>query len=259
MRILFLGDVFGKPGRRAVQRLLPRLVAREGISFVVVNCENVADGAGVDERGVDVLLASGADVLTSGNHVWRKRETRGLLEREQRLLRPANYPDGAPGRGFATFTSTDGTRIGVLNLIGRIFMDPVDCPFREAERHLPGNGGRVPMIVDMHGEASSEKAAMGWFLAGRVSAVVGTHTHVQTADARILPGGTAYISDVGMCGPVDSVIGSDPECVVERFVTRVPAPLVVASGPCVVQGVIVDIDRGSGCAERIVRIQEMVE
>lgn len=259
MRVLFLGDVFGKPGRRAVQRVLPRVVSKEGISFVIVNCENVVDGAGVDERGVDGLLDAGADVLTSGNHVWRKREARELADRQERLLRPANYPKGSPGRGFATFSSSDGTPVGVINLMGRIFMDPVDCPFQEADRLLATIKGRYPMIVDMHAEASSEKAAMGWYLAGRVSAVLGTHTHVQTGDARILPGGTAYISDVGMCGPVDSVIGSDSKIVIERFLTRLPGPLAVASGPCIVQGVIVDLDRDSGRAERITRLQEMVE
>lgn len=259
MRLLFLGDVFGKPGRRAVQRALPRLISKEGISFVVVNCENVADGAGVDERGVDVLLDSGADALTSGNHVWRKREARELLDRHDRLLRPANYPAGSPGRGFGMFSSDDGAMVGVLNLMGRIFMDPVDCPFQSADRILDANNSGLVTVVDMHAEASSEKAAMGWYLAGRVSAVLGTHTHVQTADARILPGGTAYISDVGMCGPVDSVIGSDTKVVIDRFRSRLPAPLAVASGPCIVQGVIVDVERETGRAKRITRVQELVE
>ena len=259
MRVLFLGDVFGKPGRRAVQKVLPRLISKEEVSFVVVNCENVAEGAGVDARGVADLLDAGADVLTSGNHVWRKREARELLGDQDRLLRPANYPAGAPGRGFGQFESSDGTTFGVLNLMGRVFMEPIDCPFQEADRILAALPERMPLIVDMHAEASSEKSAMGWHLAGRVSAVLGTHTHVQTADERILRGGTAYISDVGMCGPIDSVIGSDVKVVVDRFRSRLPAPLQVASGPCLVQGVIIEMARESGHAECITRVQEVVD
>lgn len=259
VRILFLGDVFGKPGRRAVQRLLPKLISSEGISFAIANCENVSEGAGVDARGVEALFESGVDVLTSGNHVWRRRGIEDLLERNDRLLRPANYPVGSPGAGYGIFRSSDGLEVGVLNLIGRIFMDPVDCPFRVADdiaRDLPAG---IPLVVDMHGEASSEKVAMGWHLAGRVAAVLGTHTHIQTADERVLPGGTAYISDVGMCGPRDSVIGSSIESAVDRFRSRIPKKMDVAAGPCLVQGALIDLDRATGKALGIRRVQELVE
>lgn len=259
MRILFLGDVVGKPGRRAIQRLLPRLISRFNISFVVANCENVADGAGVDVKGVEGLLESGVDVLTSGNHIWRKREARILVDTHDRLLRPANYPPGTPGRGCGIFQGTDGASVAVINLIGRIFMEPVDCPFQIVEALLEQINDETPVLVDMHAEASSEKAAMGWFLAGRVSAVVGSHTHVQTADERVLPGGTAYISDAGMCGPLNSVIGSKAEGVIQRFRSRMPVPLEVASGPSVVQGVLIDLDRSTGRSTQIERVQEIVD
>lgn len=257
MRLLFLGDVVGKPGRRAVQALLPGLVSRERISFVVANCENIADGAGVDAAGVRFLLGAGVDVLTSGNHVWRLSEARALVEEEERLLRPANYPDGAPGRGCAVFESAEGVRIVVINLLGRIFMDPVDCPFHVVSALLARLGDGIPILVDMHAEATSEKAAMGWYLAGRVTAVVGSHTHVQTADERILPGGTAFLTDAGMCGPTESVIGARPTAVVERFVTRLPGGFPVASGPAVVQGVIVDLDCSTGKALAVRRVREV--
>lgn len=258
VRILFLGDVFGKPGRRAVQRLLPKLISSETISFVIANCENIAEGAGVDAPGVEALLDSGVDVLTSGNHVWRRRGIEELLDRNERLLRPANYPVGSPGTGYGTFRSSDGVEIAVLNLIGRIFLDPVDCPFRLADEILREIPPGIPLIVDMHAEASSEKVAMGWHLAGRVAAVLGTHTHVQTADERILPGGTAYISDVGMCGPRDSVIGSSIEAAVDRFRSRIPRKMDVAAGPCLVQGALIDLDRDTGKALGIRRVQELV-
>ncbi len=259
VRVLFLGDVFGKPGRKAVQRQLPRIASREQASFVIANCENVSAGAGVDRRGVEALLEAGVDVLTSGNHIWRRPEAFPLVDGVERLLRPANYPAGAPGRGWGVFESSDGFRLGIVNLIGRVFMEPVDCPFATVEALLTGPLASCPVIVDMHAEASSEKAAMGWFLAGRAAAVLGSHTHVQTADERLLPGGTAYVSDAGMCGPRDSVIGSKPDVVVQRFRSRLPAPLEVASGPVLVQGVVVEIERASGKAVGIERVQELVE
>jgi metallophosphoesterase (TIGR00282 family) len=208
MRILFLGDVVGKPGRRAVSVLLPRLIDRERLDLVIANCENVAGGTGVDPKSVCELLGAGVHVLTSGNHVWREKAIIEFIEHEPRLLRPANFPPGVPGRGWIVSETAAGVTVGVVNLIGRVFMDSVDCPFRTAEALLPEVRARAhTIVVDMHGEATSEKAAMGWFLAGRVSAVLGSHTHVQTADERLLPGGTAYMTDVGMCGPTESVIG----------------------------------------------------
>ena len=222
MKILFLGDVFGKPGRQAVQRLVPRLIAREGVDLVVANAENSAAGVGVTPDTAEELLAAEVDLLTSGNHIWAKREIVPYLEASgSRLLRPANYPPGSPGRGRAVIETPDGRKLGVLNLEGRVFMKPLDDPFRaalEGVEALRAEGAKA-ILVDMHCEATSEKNAMGWFLDGKVSAVLGTHTHVQTADARVLPGGTAYVTDVGMCGPWDSVIGVRKELVLERFVS----------------------------------------
>lgn len=260
MRILFLGDVVGKPGLRAVRRVLPRLIDRERLALVIANCENVAGGAGVDHRGVEDLLAAGVDVLTSGNHVWRVKEASDFVAQQPRLLRPANFPPSVPGRGWTTCETADGTQVGVLNLIGRVFMDSLDCPFRCAQDLLPELRARARVIVvDMHAEATSEKGAMGWCLAGKVSAVLGTHTHVQTADERILPGGTAYVTDVGMCGPRDSVIGVKRELAIRRFITHLPVKFEVASGPVVVQGAFVDIDPDTGEAQRVERLQETCE
>lgn len=256
MRLLFLGDVVGKPGRRAVQSLLPGLISRERISFVVANCENVADGAGVDTSGARALLDAGVDVLTSGNHVWRLSEARALAAEEDRFLRPANYPIGAPGRGCGVFVSAEGVSIAVINLMGRIFMDPLDCPFQVVSALLEELEPGTPVLVDMHAEATSEKAAMGWYLAGRATAVVGSHTHVQTADERILPGGTAFITDAGMCGPIDSVIGARTDAVIDRFLSRLPGGFPVAGGRAVMQGVIIDLDSDTGRATAVVRMRE---
>lgn len=260
MRILFLGDVVGKPGRLAVRSLLPRLIDRERLGLVIANCENVAGGAGVDPKGAQELLDAGVDVLTSGNHVWRKREVVEFIEHERRLLRPANFPPRVPGRGWTVCETADGTPVAVVNLIGRVFMDSVDCPFRAVEALLPEIQARARVIVvDMHCEATSEKAAMGWFLCGKVSAVLGSHTHVQTADERLLPGGTAYITDVGMCGPTESVIGVKTEQAVQRFLTHMPVKFEVAGGPVIVQGAFVDVDHETGRAQSIRRLQEIRE
>src|SRR5215470_1282360 len=258
MRVLFLGDIVGTPGRRACRTILPRLIDRERLDLVIANCENTAGGAGVDGKSVRDLLDAGVNVLTSGNHVWRRPEIIELIQAERRLLRPANFPPAAPGRGWMVGETAAGTPVAVLNLIGRVFMDSVDCPFRSAEAMLPELQARARVIiVDMHAEATSEKAALGWFLAGKVSAVLGSHTHVQTADERVLPGGTAYVTDVGMCGPVDSVIGVDRELAVRRFVTHMPVKFAVASGPVIVQGAIVDVDAESGHAQGIRRVQQL--
>lgn len=260
MRLLFLGDIVGRSGRRAVQKAVPRLIDGEKLALVVANCENATDGAGVDPQSARDLLEAGVDVLTSGNHIWRRKEILPFLECEPRLLRPENFPPGTPGKGWVVTETAAGARVAVLNLIGRVFMDSVDCPFQAAERVLPQLRTQASAIlVDMHGEATSEKGAMGWFLAGKVTAVLGSHTHVQTADERILPGGTAYISDAGMCGPTDSVIGVDKDAAIRRFMTHLPAKLDVARGPAIVQGVIVEAESSTGRAVSIRRVQQMVD
>ncbi len=262
MKVLFLGDVFGKPGRQAVQRLVPRLIAREGLDLVIANAENSAAGAGVTPDSADELLAAEVDLLTSGNHIWSKRDIVPYLDRPgSRLLRPANYPPGSPGRGRGIASTPDGRRLGVVNLEGRVFMKALDDPFRAAEQEIAAlrAEGVTAILVDMHCEATSEKNAMGWFLDGRVSAVLGTHTHVQTADARVLPGGTAFVTDVGMCGPWDSVIGVRKELVLERFVTQRPVGFEPAKRDVWLQGAIVDIDDATGRARSIARVQEKVE
>ena len=261
MKVLFLGDVFGKPGRQAVIRSVPRYIARESIDLVVVNAENAAAGVGVTPDLADELLAAEVNLLTSGNHIWSKREILPYLERpEAKLLRPANYPPGTPGRGSAVIATPDGRKLGVLNLEGRVFMKNLDDPFRAAEIELSAlrAAGARAVLVDMHCEATSEKAAMAWFLDGRVSAVLGTHTHVQTADERILPGGTAFLTDVGMCGPNESIIGMKKEPVLERFLTQRPAPFEPARRDVWLQGAILDIDEESGKARSIVRVQERI-
>lgn len=260
MRLLFMGDIVGKPGRRGIQRIVPELIQQAAIDFVVANCENASGGIGVDPGTAREILAAGADVLTSGNHIWAKREIVEYLRDSDVLLRPANFAPDAPGWGFTIKTSRSGVAVGVLNLIGRVFMGTYDCPFRAADAALASLREKTPIIfVDMHAEATSEKIAMGWYLDGRVSAVVGSHTHVQTADERLLPGGTAYLTDAGMCGPMDSVIGMRREPVLRRFLTQMPSRFEVASGPTLVQGAIVDIDETTGRATAIERVQRTIE
>jgi len=214
MQILFIGDIIGKPGRRAVRELLPRIAADAGVDFVIANCENAAAGFGVTRDVVEELYRCGVHVLTSGNHFWDKKEVLEFVEDYETLLRPANYPAGVPGWGSALMPTASGEFVGVLNLSGRVFMAPLDCPFRTADRELARLEKKARIIiVDVHAEATSEKQALGWYLDGRVSAVIGTHTHVQTADACIRPGGTAYLTDAGMTGPFDSVIGIGREII----------------------------------------------
>jgi 2',3'-cyclic-nucleotide 2'-phosphodiesterase len=262
VKVLFLGDVFGKPGREAVKRLVPRLITREGLDLVVANAENVAAGSGVTPDAADELLAAEVNLLTSGNHIWSKREIVPYLERPgSRLLRPANYPPGTPGRGRAIVETPDGRKLGVVNIEGRVFMKPLEDPFRvalEEVEALRAEGARA-ILVDMHCEATSEKAAMAWYLDGKVSAVLGTHTHVQTADARLLANGTAFQTDVGMCGPWDSIIGMKKELVIERFLTQRPVGFEPARRDVWLQGAIVDIDEETGRARSIARVQERFE
>ena len=262
MKLLFLGDVFGKPGRQAVARLVPRLIAREAIDLVVANAENASAGTGVTPDAADELLAAEVNLLTSGNHIWSKREIGPYLARpDSRLLRPANYPAGAPGRGRGVASTPDGRRLGVVNVEGRVFMKNLDDPFRAAEAEVAAlrAEGVTAILVDVHCEATSEKMALGWFLDGRVSAVVGTHTHVQTADERVLAGGTAFITDVGMCGPRDSVIGMKKELVLERFLTQRSVGFEPAKRDVWLNGVIVEVDDATGRARTIVRVQEQLE
>ena len=258
MKVLFLGDIVGKPGRAAVRHFVPLLRERHRLDLCVGNSENSAGGAGITPESADDLLQAGLDLLTGGNHTWSKREILPYLDRNgSRQLRPANYPDGAPGRGHAVVASSGGRKLGVVNLEGRVFMKPLDCPFRAAERLVAELRQETPCIlVDMHCEATSEKNAMGHFLDGRVSAVLGTHTHVQTADERVLRAGTAYQTDVGMCGPWDSVIGLRKESAIERFLTARHTPFETAQGETVLQGAIVEIDDQTGRARSILRIRE---
>ncbi len=256
MRVLMIGDVVGAPGRRAVARLLPSLRQREKIDFVVANAENAAGGRGVTLPLAEELFAVGVDVLTLGDHAWDQKELLGQIERDPRLLRPHNFPPGCPGRGFATFPTPAGP-VTVLSLIGRTFMNVVaDCPFRAADAALRPVAGNGPILVEIHGEATSEKIALGWFLDGRAAAVVGTHTHVQTADETIRPRGTAYISDLGMTGCPDSVLGRDRDAVLKKFLTGVPSRFEVADGEAVLEGVLVEIESSGARALSIRRIRQ---
>ena len=255
MRILFIGDIVGKPGRRAVHELLPELINSYQIDFVIANGENAAAGFGITREIVEDLFEARIDVLTMGNHVWDKKEILDFIADYESLIRPANYPGSALGRGSVVMPSIKGYHVGVINLMGRVFMHPLECPFRTAEQEIEKIRKRTKIIlVDMHAEATSEKIAMGWFLDGKVTAVVGTHTHVQTADDRVLPGGTAYITDVGMTGPFDSVIGTRKELVLERFLTQIPNKFEVAKGDVRLQAVLIDVDEKTGRALTIERL-----
>ena len=254
MRLLFVGDIVGRPGRELVRVGLDALVARHGIDCVIVNGENSAGGNGITREIGDSLFAQGVDVITSGNHIWDKREALDYIAVEPRLLRPANYPD-APGRGSYVARTGTGRTVGVLNVMGRVHMANLDDPFRTAEREVAALRERTSVIfVDFHAEATSEKIAMGWFLNGRVTAVIGTHTHVQTADDRILPGGTAYLTDVGMTGPHDGVIGVEKEPVIQRFLTGMPARFETAVGDPRLHAVVIEADEATGRARRIERL-----
>jgi 2',3'-cyclic-nucleotide 2'-phosphodiesterase len=257
MRVLCVGDVFGKPGRKAVARLLPGLIDRKQLDLVIVNGENAAGGVGLTIETAQDLLAQPIDVLTTGNHIWKHREIIPLLEKEPRLLRPLNYPPGTPGRGVGLFETAGGITVGVINLEGRVFMEPLPSPFEAADRALGelGTSARI-ILVELHAEATSEKRALAWHLAGRVSAVFGTHTHVPTADEEVLEGGTGYITDLGMTGPYDSVIGMRKEEVLRRFLSQRPAPFVAASGDVRLCGAIFDIDSETGRAIAVERICE---
>jgi metallophosphoesterase (TIGR00282 family) len=257
MRVLILGDVMGRPARRAVRELVPSLKNEERIDLAIANAENAAGGMGVDVKSAGELFAAGVHILTSGNHIWKKKEIFSYLDTQPNLIRPANYPEGAPGRGWCEWRNPSGLTALVINIQGRVFMpNHVDDPFRCTDAILKEHGRHSPVvIVDMHAEATSEKNAMGWYLDGRASVVFGTHTHIQTADERILPNGTAYITDLGLCGPFDSVIGMEKENVISGFMSQLPRKFEVAEGNVVLQGIVVDIDERTGKARAIKRLR----
>ena len=255
VKVLFIGDLVGKPGRQAVSRELHRLVDRHAVDLVVVNGENMAGGFGITEETARELFEMGVHVITSGNHIWDKRESYPYLNREARIIRPANYPEGAPARGSIVVKSPGGVKVGVLNLEGRVFMNNLECPFLTADREIARLREETPLIfVDFHAEATSEKASLGWYLDGRVSAVIGTHTHVQTADERILTNGTAFMTDAGMTGSFDSVIGVRKEEPIQKFLTQLPAKFEVAKKDLRLNGVVVTLEEGTGRALGIERI-----
>jgi metallophosphoesterase (TIGR00282 family) len=253
-----IGDIVGRPGRKVVRQLLPALRKHHRLDLVVANAENAAGGLGITPAVGEELLTSGIDVLTMGNHAWGKKESYEYLDAEPRVLRPANYPAGVPGRGAAVVRTANGSPAGVVNLGGRVFFSTdLECPFRAGQREAALLRERTPVIiVDFHAEATSEKVALGHHLDGQVSVVAGTHTHVQTADERILPGGTACISDLGMTGPVEGVIGIRKELALERFLTQLPIRFEVQGGPCSLCGLVVEIDDQDGRAHEVYRIQE---
>ena len=248
MLVLAIGDIIGKPGREAVNDLLPGLRQEFGVNLVVANAENLAGGLGVTPDTADEMYQAGVDVLTSGNHVWAKNEIIPYLDGEAPIMRPLNYPPGVPGKGFVTTRKAT-----VVNLIGRTFIGDFDCPFRAMDALLSNYKGPPAIIVDFHAEATSEKMAMGHYLNGRVSAILGTHTHVGTTDARILSGGTAYVTDIGMTGPIDSVIGDDTDNVLKRFLTSMPHHMMVGKGRAMLNAVLIEINR-DGRALKIERI-----
>ena len=262
VKVLMIGDVVGKPGRRALHDRLARIKSAHGVDFTVANGENSADGFGIAPAHVRELADLGIDAITTGDHVWDRRELLPVFDAEERLLRPSNYPATVPGHGSAVYMTASGNKIAVLDLQGRVFMAKqiLDEPFAHAKREVARLRELTPVIVvDLHGEATSEKTALGWYLDGTVSAVAGTHTHVQTADERILPGGTAYITDLGMTGPCDGVIGLDRDRVIEKFVTQMGPKWAVAKGRVQVNGVVIDVDDKTGQASAIVRVNEVFE
>lgn len=259
MRLLFIGDIVGKPGRQAIKALLPALVREYRVDVTIANAENAAAGKGLTKEIAHELFDQGIAFLTMGNHVWAQKEIMSFIDQEARLVRPSNYPPGAPGNGYG-FIRHGGYKIGVLNLSGRVYLTALDDPFADASSKIAQIRQETPIIlVDFHAEATSEKVAMGWFLDGKVSAVVGTHTHIQTADARILPQGTAYITDVGMTGPRDSVLGVKKEIIINRFLTQLPAKFELAGGPVQINGVVIEVDEQTGRAQSVEAIRRELE
>ncbi|MBS1984837.1 MAG: TIGR00282 family metallophosphoesterase [Bdellovibrionales bacterium] len=256
MKFLFIGDIVGEAGRKVITRFLPALRAKHNIDIVIANNENMAGGFGITADTFQEMSQAGVDIMTGGNHTFDKKEGVQVLEEESYVLRPANYPEGTPGKGSCLYTNSRGQKIGVINVMGRVFMDPLECPFREVDKLIaPLREKTKVILVDVHAEASSEKVAMGWHCDGRATLVVGTHTHVQTADERILPGGTAYLTDAGMTGPYDSVIGIKKEIIIDRFITRRGKKFEVANGDPWLCGILVEADEATGHAISVQRIR----
>ncbi|MEW6410202.1 MAG: TIGR00282 family metallophosphoesterase [Nitrospirota bacterium] len=256
MKIFFIGDIVGEAGRKAVSQWLDKIIDRYNIDLVIANGENAAGGFGLTSKIIEDLFSQGIHVITTGNHVWDKKELISCIANEKRLLRPANYPDGVPGNGSAVIETSLGEKAVIINLMGRVFMLPIDCPFRKAEEKITELKAITPVIiVDFHAEATSEKVAMGWHLDGKVSAVIGTHTHIQTADEKILPRGTAYITDIGMTGPAYSVIGIKKDMIIDKFLTFMPKRFEMAKGPVQLEGVVFEVDSKTGKALNLQRIQ----
>ena len=255
VKLLFIGDVIGQPGRDALSRELHRIVDRHRVDLVIANGENAAGGFGLTAETAQELFKCGVQLITSGNHIWDKKDALEYIKREERIVRPANYPEGTPGRGATIVRTPGGVKIGILNLEGRVFMNNLDCPFRCADREIAKLKEETQIIfVDFHAEATSEKVSLGWYLDGRVCAVIGTHTHVQTADERILTAGTAYLTDAGMTGAFDSVIGVKKEEAIMKFLTQRPSKFEVAKKDIRINGAVIEVDEKSGLSLGIERI-----
>jgi len=256
MKLLFIGDIVGKIGRNAVKSLLPAIVNKYKIDLVIANGENAAGGFGITETIVDELFNCGIHIITTGNHVWDKKEFIPQISKQDRVLRPLNYPPGVPGFGSLIFPLKTGIKVAVINLSGRVFMSAIDCPFRVGKEEVQKLGKEADIIIiDFHAEATSEKIAFGYFMDGKVSAVIGTHTHVQTADEKILPGGTAFITDVGMTGPSHSVIGIEVDQIIQRFLTNMPMRFDTAKGEGILSGIVLEIDEKTGKSTAAQRLQ----
>ena len=256
MKLLFIGDIVGTVGRAAVKGLLPVLRDRYKIDFVVANGENAAGGFGITEKVAEEIFACGVHIITSGNHIWDKKESVPYLAKENRVIRPVNYPPGVPGYGSVVMPLPSGTKVGVINISGRVFMSNIDCPFRVGKDEIERIRRETKcIIVDLHAEATSEKIAFGYFVDGQVSAVIGTHTHVQTADEKILPGGTAYVTDIGMTGPADSVIGIEKDQIIERFLLQMPRKFETARGNGILSAAVIEVDSRTGKSTAIQRLQ----
>ena len=256
MRVLLIGDIVGQPGRAAIGALLPVLKKEEALDFVIANAENAAGGSGVTPKIADELFGYGVDVMTTGDHIWNRREIYDYLDKNERLLRPANYPKGAPGYGSCV-VDKNGVKVGVINIAGRVFMDSIECPFRVVREEIARVEPKTRIIfVDIHAEATSEKVALGWYLDGVVTCLFGTHTHIQTADEKVLSKGMAYITDLGMPGPYDSVIGRRIDQILERFITQRPMRLEMAEENIQLAGAVVDVDESTGKARSIKRVQK---
>lgn len=256
MKVLFIGDIVGKVGRIATKALLPTVVNRYKVDLVIANGENAAGGFGITDKLADEILGCGVHIITMGNHVWDKKEFISQISKEDRILRPLNYPPGVPGYGSILYTLHNGEKVAVINIAGRVFMSNIDCPFRTGKEEVEKLSSLTKVIIiDFHAEATSEKIAFGYFMEGKVSAVIGTHTHVQTADEKILPGGTAYITDVGMTGPCNSVIGIDKEQIIHRFLTNIPVRFETARGEGIFSAIVIEIDEKTGKSTALQRLQ----